>query len=141
MNRRTLLAALAAAALPAIPRTAHADEGIAVIANAPLRGVDADVVRRIWTGRTIELDGQPVRPVNLPPGHPLRRRFAISLLQQTDEEYVAYWTVRRYIGKGAPPREFATAAEVIEHVRRTPGALGYVDVADLRPGMVVVLRR
>lgn len=120
---------------------AMADEGVVVIGHPGLRGLDADTLRRIYAGRVVELDGQPLRPVQWPAGHPLRRRFAAALLQQSDEDFIAYWTVRRYIGKGAPPRELASVAEVVAHVLSTPGALGYIDAADLRPGHHVLLRR
>lgn len=140
MKRQAFLRILGACALAAaLP--ARADGNLVVIAHAPLPGVDAETVRRIFTGRTIELDGQALRPVNLSAGHPLRRRFLASLLQQSDDDYVAYWTVRRYIGKGTPPRELADPAEVIDFVRRTPGAIGYLDAADLKPGTTVLLRR
>ncbi|MCK6427194.1 MAG: hypothetical protein L6Q75_19225 [Burkholderiaceae bacterium] len=139
MQRRAFLTLAGAAAFGL---HAHAaDEGVAVIAHAPLRGLDAEAIRRIYTGRMVELDGQPLRPVQLPAGHPLRRRFASAFLQQSDEDFVAYWTVRRYIGKGAPPRELSSPAELVAHVQRTPGAIGYLDAADLRPGMHLLLRR
>jgi ABC-type phosphate transport system substrate-binding protein len=140
MQRKAFLALLGAAWLAAaLP--ASADEPLAVIANTPLKGIDAEALKRIYTGRTIEIDGQPLRPVNLAPGHPLRRRFLGAVLQQDEDNYAAYWTVRRYVGKGAPPRELASAAEVIEYVRSTPGAIGYVDPADVRPGVNVVWKR
>ena len=52
----------------------------------------------------------------------------------------AYWTVRRYIGKGAPPREITKSADLIRFVTTTPGAIGYVDAADVQPGLNVLLR-
>lgn len=145
MNRKTFLrgaCALAVGLLAGLP-AAHAatDDGWVLIANGPLKGVDAEMLKRIYTGRVVELDGQALRPVNLVPGTPLRRRFLAGALQQDDEDYIAYWTVRRYIGKGAPPRELRSTAEVIDYVQRTPGAIGYIEPADLKPGMVVLLRR
>jgi ABC-type phosphate transport system substrate-binding protein len=141
MKRNSFLILLAAAVLSAVI-PARADDGsVIVIANAPLRAVDAETIKRIYTGRTIELDGQTVRALNLAPGNPLRRRFIASVLQQDDDDYVAYWTVRRYVGKGVPPREFASSAELIEAVRNTPGAIGYIDASELKPGMIVLLRR
>ena len=143
MQRRAFLTLAAApcANLFLQPLSAWADEGVAVIANAPLRGIDAEAIKRIYGGRMVELDGQPLRPVQLTAGQPLRRRFASAVLQQSDEDFIAYWTVRRYIGKGAPPRELASSAEVIAHVQRTPGGIGYIDAADLKPGMHLLLRR
>lgn len=139
MQRRAFLTLAGATAFGLHAQAA--DEGVAVIAHSPLRGLDAEAIRRIYTGRMVELDGQPLRPVQLPAGHPLRRRFASAFLQQSDEDFVAYWTVRRYIGKGAPPRELPSPAELLAHVQRTPGAIGYIDAADLRPGLNLLLRR
>ena len=147
MQRRAFLtlagSLCATASLVTLP--ARADEGVVVIANTPLRGVDAEAIKRIYGGRMVELDGQPLRPVQLAAGQPLRRRFASAVLLQSDEDFIAYWTVRRYIGKGAPPRELSSSAEVIAHVQHTPGAIGYIDAADLKPDLKpalhVLLRR
>lgn len=140
MNRHAFITLLAGALLGLAVPAAAADEGLVVVVNAPLRGLDAEALRRIYTGRMIELENQALRPVNLPPGHPVRKRFLALALQQDDDDYLAYWTVRRYVGKGAPPRELATPAEVVNYVRSTPGAIGYLDPADLKPGLTVVLR-
>jgi hypothetical protein len=63
-----------------------------------------------------------------------------GVMQMEDDRYVAYWTVRKHVGKGTPPRELKTAAEVIEFVQATPGGLGYVLASELKPGLNVVLR-
>ncbi len=139
MKRRTFITLLAGA-LPGLAAPAQADDALVVVAHAPLRGLDAEALRRIYTGRMIELENQVLRPVNLPSGHPARKRFLALVMQQDDEDYLAYWTVRRYVGKGAPPRELATPADVVNYVRSTPGAIGYLEPADLKPGLTVVLR-
>lgn len=140
-KRSVLLGLLAAVLLAAASLRVQADDGVIVIGHAALRAVDADTLRRIYTGRVIELDGQDLRPVNLAPGHPLRRRFLAGVLLQSEDDYQAYWTVRRYIGKGTPPRELDTTARVIDYVLRTPGALGYIDAEQWTPGLNVLLRR
>ena len=57
-----------------------------------------------------------------------------------EEKYTAYWTVRRYIGKGASPHELTSSADVINFVKSTPGAIGYIDEADVPPGINVLLK-
>jgi ABC-type phosphate transport system substrate-binding protein len=141
MKRRTVIAWILLAALGATAPRAWSDEGLVVIGNLPVRNLDAETLKRVYTGRTIELEGLPLRPLNLPSGHPLRRRFLAGVLQQQEDDYVAYWTVRRYIGKGVPPRELPATADVISHVRDTPGAIGYIDAAQLTPDLNVLLRR
>ncbi|MBI5259463.1 MAG: hypothetical protein HY855_23380 [Burkholderiales bacterium] len=119
---------------------ARAEDTLVVIANSALK-LDAEALKRVYTGRLVELDNLALRPVNLAPGHALRRRFLAAVMQQSEEDYLAYWTVRRYIGKGVPPRDLASPADVVDFVQRTPGAIGYIDASDLKPGVHVLLRR
>jgi hypothetical protein len=151
MNRRELLLAAltggtSAAALAnttattATAATAATTSGIVVIGNAGVPRIDAATVQRLYTGRAIEADGTPVQVINLPAGHTLRLRFLSAYLQTDDERYRAYWTVRRHVGKGIPPREIDNPADVIEYVSKTPGAVGYIDAAMLRTGINVICR-
>ena len=138
---QALLRILVAAWLCAFgPAQATGDGGYVVIAHAGVARVDAPTLQRLYTGRAIEVAGTPVTVVNLPAGDPLRARFLQQVAGLDDDRYVAYWTVRRHVGKGVPPRELKNAAEVIEFVKTTPGALGYVPASELRPGLNVVFR-
>ena len=46
--------------------------------------------------------------------------FSFQVVNMDDERYIAYWTVRRHVGKGVPPREYVNSLELSEHVRLTP---------------------
>lgn len=139
MRRRTALAALLP--LPAAPWPARAQpDEVVVIAHPGVSRIDGATLQRVYTGRVVEIDGRPVTPVNAVAGSPVRTRFLQTYLQQDDEKYIAYWTVRRYIGKGVPPRELPTADEVIRFVQTTPGAIGYVTASNLTGGVNVLLR-
>jgi ABC-type phosphate transport system substrate-binding protein len=115
--------------------------GVVVVGHPALRKLDLQTVQRIYTGKVVEVDGVPVQPINAPPGQVLRQRFLSDYLQQNEGSYVAYWTVRRYVGKGAPPRELTPVAEVLSQVANTPGAIAYVDEADVTSAVSVLLRR
>ncbi len=118
---------------------AHADIVLIAHANiASIAKIDEDTVQKVFTGRIIEIGGINVVPVNASAGSALRNRFLKAFLNQDEEKYTAYWTVRRYIGKGKPPRELAGSAEIIAFVQATPGAMGYVEEADLKSGVHVV---
>lgn len=112
---------------------------VAVIGHESLGPMDATVIGRIYTGRTVQVDGISVQPVNLKAGNPTRTAFLRMVLQQSDDDYVAYWIVRRAIGKGTPPLELTTAQVVMHYVRSTPGSIGYVDQSQLVPGVKVLL--
>jgi ABC-type phosphate transport system substrate-binding protein len=120
---------------------AHAADRVVVIGHANVRKIDQATLQRVFTGKTIEVEGVRVQPVNAAPGTVIRQRFLSQYLQTDEDQYVGYWTVRRYVGKGTPPAEVRQAAEMAETVSRTPGAIGYVDESDVQPGMNVLLRK
>ncbi|WP_398308662.1 hypothetical protein [Zoogloea sp.] len=135
---RMCVALLGLTVLVAAPAQA---DGVVVIGHPQLPRLNATVLRKLYTGRSTEVNGAPVIVVNAPPGSPVRNRFLNTYVEQDEERYVAYWTVRRFIGKGLPPKEMDSAAAVIEFVQKTPGAIGYVDAAELRPGLNVLARQ
>lgn len=106
---------------------AIAPQGLVVVANPQTPMLDEDILQKVYLGKVVEVDGQPVIPVNLAKGTQLRRKFMEDVLSQDDDKFIAYWTVRRYIGKGSPPREFASVESQLEYLRNTPGAVGYAD--------------
>lgn len=127
-----------AAALAAV---GSAWAGVVVVGHANVRKLDMPTVQRIYTGKVIEVGGVAVAPVNLNAGQPTRQRFLYDYLQQNEDAYLAYWTVRRYVGKGVPPRELSTVADIIQYVQSTPGAVAYLDETDVPPSMNVLLRK
>jgi hypothetical protein len=114
--------------------------GVVLIAHATMPSIDTQTAQRLFNGRAVEVAGVVVLPVNAAPGSKARERFMAQVMAMDEDKYVAYWTVRKHVGKGTPPRELKTATEVMDFVQNTPGALGYVMAAELRPGLNVVLR-
>jgi ABC-type phosphate transport system substrate-binding protein len=113
---------------------------VVVIGNTSVKKVDATSVLRIYTGRTSEIDGAAVYAVNAPTGTAIRNRFLSNCLQQDESRYTAHWTVRKYVGKGTSPREFARSTDVLNYVATTPGAIGYLEESEVAPGVNVLLR-
>lgn len=123
----------------------HALAGdVVVIAHPSVPRLDNVTVERLYTGKIVEVGGVRVTPFDLVAGHPLRGRFLARWLDRDEDRYSAYWTVRRYVGKGVPPSQVPTTAEMIRRVGATPGAVGYVDEADMKgdvkAGLTVLVR-
>jgi hypothetical protein len=114
--------------------------GLVLIAHTGLPPIDATTAQRLFSGRAVEVAGVVVLPVNAAPSSKARERFMAQVMAMDEDKYVAYWTVRKHIGKGTPPRELKSAIEVMDFVQNTPGALGYVMASELRPGINVVMR-
>ncbi len=131
---RTLLVALIFLAA-----NVRAAGGVVVIGDVRLARLDAPTLEKVYTGKIIEVDGIPVTAVNASRGSSVRNRFLRAYLNQDEDKYTAYWTVRRYSGMGASPRELSSSAEVIDYVKSTPGAIGYIDEAEVPPAGVNVL--
>lgn len=122
------------------PGRLEAADGVVVIGHPALRPINLLTLEKIYTGKLIQLGEVFVTPVNAEPGSRLRERFLLAYLKQDEGRYTGYWRVRRSIGQGKPPRELASAEDVIQFVNTTPGAIGYIDEKDLRPGVLVLLR-
>ena len=122
---------------------APADVGeLMVVAHADTPALSEEMLQKIYLGKVVEVDGRRIIPVNLAKGNALRKKFMERILAQDDEKFIAYWTVRRYIGKGSPPREFSSVELQLEFLRNTPGAVGYLDDSSkIEPGLKTLLKK
>jgi ABC-type phosphate transport system substrate-binding protein len=118
-----------------------ASAGVAVIGHPNVPKLDEQTVQKLYTGKLIEIGGMSATAVNAQISSTARASFLKTYLNQDEEKYSAYWTVRRYIGKGNPPRELASSSEIINFVKSTPGAIGYVDETEVKPGLNVLIRK
>ena len=122
--------------------TVAAGGSLMVVAHVDTPALNEDTLQKVYLGKVVEVNGQPIIPVNLTRGNALRKAFMQQFLTQDDEKFIAYWTVRRYIGKGTPPIEFATIEQQLQFVRATPGAVGYVDEStDIKQGLRTLLKK
>ncbi|PQJ96612.1 hypothetical protein [Chromatium okenii] len=112
-----------------------------IIGHVDTPSLDQITLQRIYTGKTVTINGIRVTPVNLSPGNELRIGFLRNYLQEDEAEYIGYWTVRRYIGKGAPPQELKSSDDVLQFVIQNLGAIGYVDEMELTPEVKVLLKK
>jgi hypothetical protein len=139
---RLLCATLIAAWGSGVAPAAVPSSSLLVIAHEDTPALNEDALKRIYEGKLIQIDGRAVIPVNLKPGSQVRKDFMERILAQDDDKFIAYWTVRRYIGKGSPPQEFASVEQQVEFIRRTPGAVGYVDASvAVAPGLKTIMTK
>jgi hypothetical protein len=70
--------------------------------------------------------GEAVRPVDLKSDAPARRHFSERVLNRSVGAVKSYWQQRIFAGRGVPPPELDSDSEVIRHVMKHPGGIGYV---------------
>lgn len=98
-------------------------------------------LQRIYTGRSGTLnDGTAVSPLNLADGNPLRNQFDEKAMGRSSSQIKAYWSKLVFTGKGTPPKEVASEAEVIQLVLQNPGTIGYVNHTANIEGAHILLR-
>lgn len=119
-------------------RVMSSSSQVLVIGHPGLPSVDRTTLMRLYTGRSIELEGRPVTVVNGAEGTDTRTYFLETVVRMDEARYRAYWTVRRHVGKGVPPPEVSPDAAVIEFVNRTPGAIGYISAQAQADGLNVL---
>jgi len=139
---KLLLGSVATALALGSANVKSAAGSVVVVANPDTPPLNQATLQRIYRGMVVEVDGRPVVPVNLAKGNVIRIQFMKEVLRQDDDKFIDYWTVRRYVGKGTPPREFDTVEQALEFLRSTPDAIGYVDeTADVKGGLRTVLTK
>lgn len=128
-----MLATMLVFATSAAVFTATAD--IAVIVNpSNTTALNGDELTRLYTGRSSALTA-----VNLVESSPLRGQFDEKGVGRSSAQLKAHWSKLVFTGKGTPPLELASEAAVIEHVANNPGAVGYVDAANVTGNVKVAL--
>jgi hypothetical protein len=124
-----------------LPPLGLAGEELVVIGHSSLPKTDRLTLQRLYTGRIVSIGMQTVTPFNLPAGFSTRDDFLQTVMEQNEEQYTGYWLVRRYVGKGSPPKEVGSVDELVKQVVATPGAVGYVPLSKVPPGANVIYRR
>lgn len=107
----------------------QAEEAI-VISNSNVPALDKKTIAKIYTGKIITLDNVTVIPVDRSDMN-LKNRFLQNYLDMDNDKYIAYWTVRHYIGKGVAPREIDSARKLIDFIAGNEGAIGYITQQEL----------
>ena len=126
--------------LTLVADAAFSDNGVVIIGHSAMKPIDRQTVEKIYTGKNIQVGDMLVTAVNAEVGTSLRQRFLRTYIGKTEDEYIGRWLVMRAKGLGKPPLELRDAAAVINFVATTPGAIGYIDASDVRPGMNVLVR-
>lgn len=135
--KKILAASLAGVSLLA---SATAWSGVSVIVNpSNSNSLDASDVTRIFLGKKKSFpDGSEAIPVDQAEGAPARSEFVTTVLKKNDQQIKAYWAQLLFTGKGTPPKEVGTGAEVKKLVAQNPSLIGYIDSSEVDGSVKVV---
>lgn len=83
-------------------------------------------------------DGRRIFPVDQPIRSAIRAAFLKAVYDKEPRLILRYWQRKIFSGRGHPPPELRSEEEVIEYVRKTPGAIGYVAAGTAPEGVRVI---
>ena len=134
---RTLLTALALLALAPLALA----QGYTVVAHPSTPATSlgkSDVARLFLKKVTSWSDGTKVVPVDLDRTSSTRRAFSMDVHRKDPNAIAAYWQKQIFSGRGVPPVVKNSDAQVLEFVRSTPGAVGYVSASASTAGVKTI---
>lgn len=130
LTRLLFLAVLCTCALPWSTGVAqNAGLGFVVIVNRanPHRSYPRGDVSRMFMKQLPRWsNGQAVQPVDLAAGAPAREAFSRQVHGRSATSVTSFWRQQIFAGRGVPPPEQASDAEVVRYVAAHAGGIGYV---------------
>lgn len=111
----------------------HADAGIQQLSTSEINRIFLDK-------RMVLPNGAHAVSVDQPKGS-LRDQFYAKFMGKTRAMISAYWAQRLFTGGGRPPVQMESPEAVVDFLRKTPNAVGYMDDAALPKELRVVARR
>jgi ABC-type phosphate transport system substrate-binding protein len=107
--------------------------------HSPVSRLSREQVADIYLGRVTTLPGgTSAQPLDLPASSPEREAFYNQLTGKSAAQVKAYWAKMSFTGKGVPPKQLPSSAELKKFASGKPGAIGYIE-EDAVDGSVKVL--
>lgn len=118
---------------------AAADVVAVVSAKNPVTALSKNQVVDIFLGRTSRFpDGSPAVPIDQVEASAARNEFYASFAGKSPAQLKAHWSKIIFTGRGQPPKEVASSAEVKKLIAGNPNAIGYIE-QNMVDGSVKVL--
>lgn len=140
MYSKSLISSALAAMLALASQAAFAQVAVVVGAKSPVGPLTEDQVSGVYLGKTNTLPGGGAAALaDLPDSNPARDHFYTKATGKNGAQVKATWARLTFSGKGVPPKEMATSADVKKFVAGNPNAIGYIEKSAVDPSVKVVL--
>ena len=114
---------------------------VVVIANkAAPDSLTKEQVADIFLGRSTALpNGTAATPLDQPEASALRDEFYTKATGKSAAQAKSHWAKMAFSGKGIPPKEEPSSADVRKAVAGSPGAIGYIEKSAVDGSVKAVL--
>jgi len=113
---------------------------VSVIVNSANTEVfDAQKIKRIYLGKIKALsNGNKVNVLTLKDDVPGTEVFRQNALKKSNSQFKSYWSKLAFTGKGIPPKEVSSSADMINAVKSDALSIGFVDSSAVTSDVKVV---
>ncbi|WP_298934317.1 hypothetical protein [uncultured Ramlibacter sp.] len=130
----------AMAALLAAAGLAQAQVAVIVNPKSPNASMTADQVASVYLGKSNSLpNGAAAAAVDQPESAAIREQFYSKVTGKQAAQVKAAWSRLVFSGKGTPPKELASTADIKKYVAATPDAIAYIEKSAVDASVKVVL--
>ncbi len=114
---------------------------IAIIANKSVNVISMDItnLKNLYTIQSNEAGSQKVKLFFLNENGDTENKF-LSTMGKSLLELKKIWLTAKLTGNGKPPDMVASAQDMIEKIKSTPGAIGFVDLKYINESIKVLLK-
>ena len=101
--------------------------------------IDQSAIKRMFLGKTKAFsNGRSAILLSLDPSSPITEEFNREVMGKSGSQIKAHWSKMIFTGKGTPPQEMASIAEIISAVSANPDAIAFVDAASVTDAVKVI---
>ncbi len=128
-------------ALFAICSSSFAEVAVIVSATNNNGSIDKASIAKIFLGKSKSFpDGSPAVPIDHNDGAASRDLFNDAVLGKSASQLKSYWSRLIFTGKGKPPEQSGSDAEIKALVAGDASKIGYIDAAAVDSSVKVVLK-
>lgn len=80
-----------------------------------------------------------LKPIDQADGSPIRAEFYKKVADKEPSQVKAIWSKLVFTGKGKPPKELASSADVKKAIDADPNAIGYIEKSAVDSSVKVIL--
>lgn len=116
--------------------------GEVIIGNTSEKDLSIEKIKMIYLGKIGRWDnGKRIILATLEKGE-THETFMENCLNKKSKSFILYWKQRMFTGRGIMPKSFKNENELIEFVKNTDGAIGYISdrLKDTLPKEITVLK-
>ncbi|WP_233269020.1 hypothetical protein [Paraglaciecola sp. L1A13] len=114
---------------------------VVVSKQNPIDSLSKTQIIDIYMGRYNTFpDGVLAKPLDRVAGSPEKQRFYQELVSKSEAKINAYWARLLFSGRASPPSSFDTDDEMLNELKTTPQAIGYLLESEVDDSLKVVYR-